>query len=476
MHAIFRVLLVLFISQVWMISIMEIKASVLIITNTDANNQGFNDPAPFTPIGGNNAITLGEARLVAFQYAADKVVSILSGDHVITADISMPSLGGNSTQATLGEAGATAYVYNFTHAPEVDILYPIALANKFFGQDIDSSKADIRARFNSDIDSDNILTGSRWYYGLDGKALSQDIDFVTVVMHELIHGLGFSSTVNLTTGSKTEGRDDVYSRHLYHTGMMPSSYVDMTDQQRLLANTSAKDLYWDGAHVNNQAQQRLIDGFSNNRVEIFAPPEAVANASLSHFSNAVTPNEMMEPFYTGADHNIGLAASMLSDIGWGSEADLTIMITEQDVGIFTITINNNGPDTAYNVSVTSRLLEGQVLYQDIVSHVSCKEISQGVLCQLGDINNGMSVSYTLMANHNTLNAQVFKNSVVANIVDVTPENNQYEMLIEANSSASVSFVTVSDTEQGGGGMINTFFMILLSLMTFFFRNQLNRTT
>ncbi len=179
-----------------MVSIMEVKASVLIITNTDANEQGFNDPTPFTPIGGNNALTLGEARLIAFQYAADKVVSILSGHHVITANISMPSLGGNSIQATLGGAGATAYVYNFTHAPERDILYPVALANKFFGQDLDPEKADIRARFNSDIDSDDILTGSRWYYGLDGQALSHDIDFVMVVMHELIHGLGFSSTVN----------------------------------------------------------------------------------------------------------------------------------------------------------------------------------------------------------------------------------------------------------------------------------------
>ncbi|MBE8233646.1 MAG: DUF11 domain-containing protein [Endozoicomonadaceae bacterium] len=469
MHTIFKVLLALFISQVWMVSIMGAKASVLIVTNTDANEQGFNDPTPFTPIGGNNAITLGEARLIAFQYAADKVVSILSGDHVITADISMPSLGGHSTQATLGGAGAMAYVYNFTHAPEVDILYPVALANKFFGQDIDPSKSDIRARFNRDIDSDDILTGSQWYYGLDGQSLLQNIDFVTVVMHELIHGLGFSSTVNLTTGSKTDGRDDVYSRHLYHAGMMPSSYVDMTDQQRLLANTSAKDLYWDGVHVNSRAQQRLLDGFSNNRVEIFAPVEAVENASLSHFSNAVVPNEMMEPFYTGADHNIGLAASVLSDIGWGSEADLTIMVTEKDVGMFTVTISNNGPDTARNVLVTSNLLEGQVVYQDIVSHVSCEEISQGVLCQLGDVHNGASVSYTLTVIHNTLNAQVFKSSVVANIVDVTPENNQHKILVEANSATS--FVMASDTEQGGGGMINAFFMIVLLLMIFFFKQQ-----
>lgn len=464
MRTIFKILLALLIRQVWIIPIMEVKASVLVVTNTDANNQGFNDTTSFSPIGDNNAITLGEARLVAFQYAADKVASILSGDHVITVDISMPSLGGNSTQATLGGAGATAYVYNFTHAPEMDVLYPVALANKFFGQDLDPLKADIRARFNGDIDSENILTGSQWYYGLDGQASSEDIDFVTVVMHELMHGLGFSSTVNLTTGRKIEGRDDVYSRHLYHSGMTPSSYADMTDQQRLLANTSAKELYWDGAHVNNQAQQRLIAGFSNNRVEIFAPSEVIVNASLSHFSNAVAPNEMMEPFYTAADHDIGLAASVLSDIGWGSEADLTVTVTEQDIGMFIITVGNHGPDTAHNVSVTSHLLEGQAVYQDILSTVSCEENSQGMLCQLGDIHNGASVSYTLTIINNTGNAQVFKSSVAANIVDVIPENNQYKLFLEANSA--VSPVTENSTDMGGGGVINTFFMIILLSVVF----------
>jgi len=464
MHTIFNVLLALFISQAWMVSIMDVKASVFVITHTDANDQGFNDTTPFTPIGGNNALTLGEARLVAFQYAADKVASILSGDHVITTDISMPSLGGNSTQATLGGAGATAYVYNFAHAPETDVLYPVALANKFFGQDIDPSKADIRARFNSDIDSENILTGSQWYYGLDGQALLHDIDFVTVVMHELMHGLGFSSTINLTTGRKTEGRDDVYSRHLYHSGMTPSSYADMTDQQRLVANTSAKELYWDGAHVNNQARQRLIAGFSNNRVEIFAPSKVVANTSLSHFSNAVMPNEMMEPFYTAADHKIGLAASVLSDIGWGSEADLTIIVTEQDVDTFTIAVSNSGPDTAHNVAVTSTLLEGQVIYQDILSTINCEENSQGMLCQLGDVHNGASVSYTLTIINNTGNAQVLKSSVVANIVDVVPEDNQYQLYLAATSIASP--VAASRTDLGGGGMTSAFFMLMLLSMVF----------
>ena len=37
---------------------------------------------------------------------------------------------------------------------------------------------------------------------------------------------------------------------------------------------------------------------------------------MSHFARAVTPNEVMEPVYTGPDHDPSLAISLMSDIGW----------------------------------------------------------------------------------------------------------------------------------------------------------------
>ncbi len=45
-------------------------AATLTIQVMDAAGEGFNDPAPFTPIGGNNATTLGQARLNVFTEAA----------------------------------------------------------------------------------------------------------------------------------------------------------------------------------------------------------------------------------------------------------------------------------------------------------------------------------------------------------------------------------------------------------------------
>lgn len=470
----FRCVFVFFISIVWLFPLLEAKASVFVITNMDNVGEGFNDSTPFTPIGGNNATTLGQARLIAFQYAADKIASVLSGDQIITIDTSMSSLGGTTTQATLGGAGAVAYVYDFKGAPEQNVLYPISLANKFFGGDIDPTKADIRARFNGDIDRDDILTGSRWYYGLDAKPENQDIDFVTVVMHELIHGLGFSSTININTGSKTDGRDDVYSRHLYHAGITPPFYASMTDQQRMFANISTNQLKWNGAHTNQQAQQHLVAGVSDNRVQMFAPIQAVDRSSLSHFSTAVTPNEMMEPFYTTANHDLGLAISVLSDIGWGDVSDLAITVTAQMTdplsftNPYTITVTNNGPDTAHDVHVSSQLLAGQVTYERDQTGIQCEQNNQGLLCQLGSIANGDQVSYTLTTVRSSLEMRSFKNSITANIVDVVATNNQKTTIIEGVSANATTNNIMIDSSSGGGGggMMNIFLLMALLSVAF----------
>jgi hypothetical protein len=58
--------------------------ATLIIQNNDGAFEGFNDPTPWTPTGGNPATTLGQARLNAFQYAADLWGACLNSNVTIT--------------------------------------------------------------------------------------------------------------------------------------------------------------------------------------------------------------------------------------------------------------------------------------------------------------------------------------------------------------------------------------------------------
>jgi hypothetical protein len=46
-------------------------ATTITIVNQDGVNEGFNDPTPAAPVGGNPGTTVGAQRLFVFQHAAD---------------------------------------------------------------------------------------------------------------------------------------------------------------------------------------------------------------------------------------------------------------------------------------------------------------------------------------------------------------------------------------------------------------------
>ena len=80
-----------------------------------------------------------------------------------------------------------------------DTWYAAALANELSGGDVNGATSEIVAVMNSDVDNSTVLGAIDWYYGTDGNPPETspgsgkfDEDFVTVVLHEVGHGLGFS--------------------------------------------------------------------------------------------------------------------------------------------------------------------------------------------------------------------------------------------------------------------------------------------
>ena len=286
------------------------------VINADGAGEGFNDPSPFVPTGGNPATTLGEARLIAFQHAAFLWASCLTSRVEIQIEARMDPLPGDANSAVLGAAGPDTFVRDFVGAPLAATWYPVALANSLHGFDLAPVDPDIGATFNSDVDG-AILGAVDWYYGLDGNPPGNDIDFVSVVLHELGHGLGFSTLVDPATGAKAMGFDDIYMTHLECHGTAPPRFTDKMDAGRVAASVSDPDLHWDGANtLADAAALPLTAGFPANHVQIHAPNPFENGSSLSHFSTNLVPNQLMEPSYTGPNHDVGLALPLLEDLGW----------------------------------------------------------------------------------------------------------------------------------------------------------------
>jgi hypothetical protein len=291
------------------------------IVNNDTNNEGFNDDTAASPVGGNTGTTVGEQRLIAFQYAADLWGARIDSDIDIVVNASFDALTCNAFGAVLGQAGPARVNRDFSGALEASTWYAASLANSLAGADLEAGQAEITAMFNSELGQIGCLTGTFFYYGLDGNDAG-NIDFVTVLVHELGHGLGFLSFANGTTGQLFNGLTDAYTNFLEDHSNQQELFPDMTDAERQAASIdgtqTTSDLHWTGPLAIAQGAD-LTDGrHPSGHIEMYAPNPFESGSSVSHWAKSLSPNALMEPAFTSSLHNVELDLALLEDTGYPS--------------------------------------------------------------------------------------------------------------------------------------------------------------
>ncbi len=220
---------------------------------------GFNDNTPAAPVGGNPGTTVGEQRLIAFEFAASLWSAILEGDQQVIVSSSFAPQSCDANGGVLGGASPVSIESDFAGAPIPNTWYFSALANTLAGADLNPGSADINATFNASIDNnDNCLAGSNWYYGLDNSPTGGDIDFLNVVMHEIGHGLGSASVLNVSSGDLPSNRPDIFARFAFDTTLQ-LHFDEMTNAQRAQAVSNTGNVVWDGPLVTQLAAQ-ILDG------------------------------------------------------------------------------------------------------------------------------------------------------------------------------------------------------------------------
>jgi hypothetical protein len=205
-----------------------------VIVNINAPGVGFNDPTPAAPVGGNTGTTLGEQRLIAFQYAA----AIWSARLDSAVPIRIRAQFTPLAAGVLGSAGPIQVFRDFAGAPLTGTWYHVALANKLAGVDLSPATDDINANFS---------TNFNFYLGLDNNHGALN-DLVAVLLHEFAHGLGFSQTASLATGALLGGFPDHYNTKLLDT-TLGLYWPQMSNAQRLESATRFGRVVFDGVGV-----------------------------------------------------------------------------------------------------------------------------------------------------------------------------------------------------------------------------------
>lgn len=259
----------------------------------DQPGEGFFDP------------TLGELRRVSFETAIDRWREMLAGPVPIVVSADMSLLGGTGASALLASTGAVSLHRRFEQSRQ-DTWYAAALANQLSGRDLNGSDfPEITVTFNAEVDGPEVLGSVDWYYGLDGQP-GADIDFLTIALHEIGHGLGFLDTIDGSNGAfPLDDQPAILERML----VRPEIGVlgDLLQAERLAAIISPGDLVWNGP---------AVVAFNGAPLSVFSPEPFQDGSSLAHW-NANLPNaELMQPFYSGPDHDLGALLPALADMGW----------------------------------------------------------------------------------------------------------------------------------------------------------------
>ncbi|MEZ5463838.1 MAG: hypothetical protein R3F22_01155 [Lysobacteraceae bacterium] len=317
-----------------------------ISTGEDSCNVApFNDGSPRSPVGGNNGTTLGQQRRNALLEAARLLSEELRPTVPIRLRACWDDLGsGNSL--TLAQASSTYLFLDDTgigsHMPFLDDRFsyfstPASARQagtstcRFAGGPC--NVADVRAEFNTTVDTTDGLGSRGFYYGFD-RNNGNDVDFISVGIHEITHGLGFYGLISPgptednpdapPLGERFTDYGDAYDNHVRYVASSDdpgTPILDLGDEERATAMTSGNGLRFAGPHVLASQRNPLASNQApGNYAPLYAPSAVSPGSTLSHFSTALS-GELMGPFsLASAPHTLGLARDVLFDVGWDPAA------------------------------------------------------------------------------------------------------------------------------------------------------------
>lgn len=336
-------------------------AGEIILVNEDTGTGlGLDDPRAVTPVANNPGTTLGEQRRLVYQFAASSWGSMLQSDVPVYVSATFQPLTCTPTSAVLGSAGTNFVFSDFPGAPLPGTWYHSALADALSGTDLaEGEDVDIVSRFNGDIGvNPNCLTGSNWYYGLDGQTPVGSINFLNVVMHEIGHGLGFSAFMSSSSGAPFFGLPDVYMQNAYNN-TLGKSFVAMTNAERQASVKDTGNTVWTGSAVTAAASDFLIKGAV--LLKVTSPPGVVtsgffgtasfgAPATSANFNNAVVLG----------DDGVGATADACEPLVNGAALAGKIAIVDRGVCGFAVKAKNVQDAGAVGVIIANNQAGGAI--------------------------------------------------------------------------------------------------------------------
>lgn len=187
----------------------------------------------------------------------------------------------NKNNQVLGAARAGYYFNAFPGAPDEDLWYPSALANALAEKDLNPNQSEIILSINST---------PNWYFGIDGRPTASTFDLVSVVLHEVAHGLGFMSNAQY----------DKFLGAAYLTQPTPfDAYVQLPDG-KTFNNFCSRSTELGRAMINPLVWSGELAVAANGGVKpkLYAPAPFEDGSSISHLDETTFTRQSSDVMMT----------------------------------------------------------------------------------------------------------------------------------------------------------------------------------
>jgi len=205
----------------------------------------------------------------------------------------------SKSESILGSARGGSYFSSFAGAPDPGLWYVSALANALSGKDLDKNNPEIIIQVNSQ---------APWNSRGDGQPTRNEYDLKSVFLHEVGHGLGFSSndSYELVFGVGTLSMPTPFDAYLQTPD--GKRLADLPSPSKELGMALTSSLVWSGP-LGVQANGGV-------KPKMFTPPTYEAGSSISHldetsFSNAGL-DSVMTPRLDSGEVFVGPGPLMLA--------------------------------------------------------------------------------------------------------------------------------------------------------------------
>ena len=380
----------------------------------------------------------------ALEYAVDIWDSLIRSPVPIKIDAIFTDFGGYD-ESTIILGGA--YPAGSKSLRALNLRFVDALADNRAGRDLDVGEPDIITKFNSHEDAN-------WYFGTDGNTPSGQMDFVSTVLHEIAHGLGFFSAAwrentSVSSSSLSADRGELRAGtpelpHIYDFLVVNGSGTAITSfpdpSTALLAQFTSNNLFWKG--------EKGTEANGGIHPQLYAPSAWSQGSSYTHLDETTFPagdiNALMTAYLNrqeAAHHPGPIALGMLEDMGW--KINRAPMFTDGIMTTRTVA-ENTGRGIAIGSPVAATDADNDALTYQLSGNPDAAafdmDSTSGQLKTKAALDHETKAAYTvtITVSDGNLAAEITVVIIVANIVVEVPTNSAPSFTEDRHTTRTVA--------------------------------------